>query len=147
MDLNKKIKESAAGFLIDKTLSFAAGLAAVVIGGIVFPVTDIVFQLYAPLTSFLAAYIYFCFGVFILTILIWIAVWRKPLLRSAVPYGLSLVVITVAGLMRSEILFPNIIGIQFLLFFGGILLLCEALIIHVLLLGHDLLIKLKLIKP
>lgn len=142
-DFNKKLQESVAGFVIDKVFSFAAGLAAVIIGTIFVPITEIVFQLYVPLRSFLESNIYYCIGIAIFTIIVWIVIWPRPRLRSILPYVISLVAIVVSGFMRGGFLIPNIIPIQFLLFFGGILMLCEALLLHLLLLGYELLTKRK----
>lgn len=129
------VRHALISLAIDKALTFGAGLAVTVIGSIFLPVTDIIFGLYTPLTLFLQTYIYGCIAVFIFTIIVWAVIWRRPFLRGVLPYAISLVAVVVAGLMRGDILFPNIIGIQFLLFFSGILLLGEALVIHACLLG------------
>ena len=137
-----ELKSSTVGFITDKVVSIGAGFAALLLGGIFCPVTDIVFTRYAPLTSFLTAYLEYCLLIVILTIILWWAIWRCPSLRNSVPYVVSAVTIGISGLMRSELL-PKVVWIEFLLFFAGIILLCEALIVHVLLVAYSLIERLR----
>jgi hypothetical protein len=132
-----KLKDSTVGFVADKLVSIGTGFAALVLGGIFFPVADLVFYRYPPLISFLKAYLEYCLVVFIASLIVWYVIWKRPILRSTIPYVVSLLTIGISGLMRSELL-PKVVWIEFLLFFTGIIFLCEALIIHVVLLINSL---------
>lgn len=126
----KGLGEILKEFAINYILTFLAGAAGVLIFSILIPVIDIVFALYKPLDFFLDTYIYACVAVFIATVIFWIVCWKYFFCRTVLPYILSLMLIVIAGLMRSETIIPNVVGVQFVFFFASILLLCEALIIH-----------------
>lgn len=135
-----KLGETLKAFALNYVLTFLAGVAGALLVALFSPVRAVILSLYTPLDFFLETYFY-AWGCFLLASFIyWIIVLRFvkwPSLQLVVPYVIALTLLSVAGLMRSETLLPNVIGAQFVCFAASMIMLGEALIIHAIMLMRN----------
>jgi len=146
---NFHLANALKAFFLNYVLTFLAGVAGALIFSIAFPVREIVFSLYIPFDFFVRSYFFACFAVFLLTIIYWLVFLvfrRKNFFQLVVPYILAFIFLVVAGLMRSGTLIPNDIAVQFVLFFSAVLLTCQALIVHAVMMMLTFMRKAGLIK-
>jgi len=134
---SEKFSDSAVGFFWDKFLSVCAGIAGALIWGIAGPFRDSLFGLYKPMNDFIQSYIIELLIVIVLSIIFWIKVWKTNETKLYGPYLIAILLLTIVTLMRREVL-PNVVGAQFTIFFASLLLLFEALALHLFLVLHAL---------
>ncbi len=127
----EKLKESALGFFIDKVLSIGAGIATLILGSIFLPGSQLVFKQYYPFNAFLEKYIVYCLVIMIFSFVMWWLIRGFQQIRVLLPLVIAGTIILISELMRNSVYLPTDVGIQFILYFSGILILCEALIFHV----------------
>jgi hypothetical protein len=123
------VYKSVRNWLLDKIVSLLFGLAGVVLGGVVFPLTSIVFSQYDPLTGpsgFLMAYPEYCVAILVMTVItLGLTLWKRPALGWCLHGVICVIVLVLSGMMRLEMGLPSVVKVQFLLYFTGIVIACE----------------------
>jgi hypothetical protein len=124
-----RVSESVRNWLADKAISILCGFAALILGSVVFPLTTIVFSQYEPLagpSGFLMRYWEFCVAIFVTTVItLGLMLWKHPALGWGLHGAICAIALVVSGTMRLEKGLPSVVWIQFLLYFGGIVIACE----------------------
>ena len=124
----QKLYDSLTGVVLDKIVSFFFGVAGVVLASVIFPLAGILFGVYAPVTDFLTEYVEYCLVILLITAVTWaLTLWKGQVLALVVHACISAIALAVSGMMRLEMGLPSVVRVQFLLYFAGIVIVCEML--------------------
>lgn len=126
-----KLVKSAIDVLFKKGLDLLVGLAAAVLGSTLVPVAKVAFEQYYPLSGFLQNYWELCLAILVATVATWtLALKYLPPAPAFVAHiFLAAAVLVISWMMRLQHGMPNIVWIQFLLWFCGITIVCEIFLI------------------
>jgi hypothetical protein len=124
--------KSLGAFGREKAVAALVGMATAVVTGLVVPLVAIVFSQYDPLLDFLSAYWQGCVVILALSCLSWFLMLRQDSFGINVTAHVVAAVsaLSIEALMRHEVL-PGMVFVQFVLYFAGVVLLCETLLIGV----------------
>lgn len=122
--------KSITGIIADKIVSALAAFSALVLGSIAIPISEAVFRQYSPVSGYVQSYWEYCTGIALLTILTWMfTLPSRPGFSWAFHIILCAAAFVLSGMMRTNMGLPNIVWIQFLLYFAGVVIACEMLLI------------------